>query len=82
MKIILDFFRFFDLKIFHRLIFKMTLLFVFVKNFRKSKNKNVLHDEINTVVHFYWIRITRTILRAIRPFWQVVVTPERIPVSE
>ena len=48
------------------------------EEFLNFQKQNVLHGQINTLVDYFWIRLARTILRAIRPLCQVVVTPHRI----
>ena len=61
-----------------RIFFENAQTFCFREEFSQIQKQNVLHDEISTLVGFYWIRVTRTILRVIRPLCRVVVTPLRI----
>ena len=61
-----------------RIFFKNVLKTFSREEFFYFQKQNVLRDQINTLVDFFWIRLARTILRAIRPFLSVVVTPQRI----
>ena len=64
MKVVTKFFEIFGSQGF----FENAQTFFSREEFFQIQKQNVRHDQINTLVDFFWIRVTRTILRAIRPF--------------
>ena len=40
--------------------------------------QSVNRDQINTLAHYFWIRLTRTIFSALGPLCLVIVTPVQI----
>ena len=69
--------NFLDLKKFQE-FFENAQTFFCTLTILEKIGQTVLPDEISTLVHFFWIRVTGTVLPGIRPFCPVVVTPERM----